>query len=258
MLICIFMNQRMSLSLLEQEFLKEAAKNKKKKKPKCKGTESSPVGSPRQRAFCGRMCGHRKKNTKSKGKKDPDSCINQALRRWKCRCAADEREVLKVVADLLIAGDEAEEAQSGLSDEACDALCFYVAMLRAVYMVHKQNHWMIYGHSGHTLLQRLYEEVEDDLDEAAEKAVGAGAALKYLGTESQIAGQFVPENKDMASVLEASTRIEKEFQTVAQKVYDSLKELDELTMGMDDMIMSHFSKSESRVYLLEHGDDKGK
>ena len=57
------------------------------KKPKCKGTESSPVGSPRQRAFCGRMCKHRVKNTGSKKKKDPDSCINQSLRRWKCRCS---------------------------------------------------------------------------------------------------------------------------------------------------------------------------
>lgn len=54
---------------------------------KCVGTKSSPVGSPRQRAFCGRMCGHKKKNTGKDTKSDPDSCINQALRRWKCRCS---------------------------------------------------------------------------------------------------------------------------------------------------------------------------
>ena len=54
---------------------------------KCIGTKSSPVGSPRQRAFCGRMCGHKKKNTGADAKSDPDSCINQALRRWKCRCS---------------------------------------------------------------------------------------------------------------------------------------------------------------------------
>ena len=53
---------------------------------KCVGDKKAPVGSPRQRAFCGRMCGHKKKNTKSDTKSDPDSCINQALRRWKCRC----------------------------------------------------------------------------------------------------------------------------------------------------------------------------
>jgi hypothetical protein len=53
---------------------------------KCKGYKKSPVGSPRQRSFCSRMCGHKKKNTSSKTAEDRDSCINQALRRWKCRC----------------------------------------------------------------------------------------------------------------------------------------------------------------------------
>jgi hypothetical protein len=54
---------------------------------KCKGTKKAPVGSPRQRSFCSRMCGHRKKNTGSKTAKDRDSCINQSLRRWRCRCS---------------------------------------------------------------------------------------------------------------------------------------------------------------------------
>lgn len=53
---------------------------------KCKGSEKAPVGSPRQKSFCGRMCGMKKKNTGTKKKKDPDSCLNQSLRRWKCRC----------------------------------------------------------------------------------------------------------------------------------------------------------------------------
>ena len=54
---------------------------------KCKGYMKAPVGSPRQRSFCSRMCGMRKKNTSSETAKDPDSCINQSLRRWRCRCS---------------------------------------------------------------------------------------------------------------------------------------------------------------------------
>lgn len=53
---------------------------------KCKGYKKSPVGSPRQRSFCKRMCGMKKHNTGAATTKDPDSCINQSLRRWKCRC----------------------------------------------------------------------------------------------------------------------------------------------------------------------------
>lgn len=53
---------------------------------KCSGTKKSPVGSPRQKAFCARHCGLKKKLTSKEVADDPDSCINQGLRRWKCRC----------------------------------------------------------------------------------------------------------------------------------------------------------------------------
>jgi hypothetical protein len=53
---------------------------------KCTGDKKSPVGSPRQRAFCARHCGMKKKLTSKEVADDPDSCINQGLRRWKCRC----------------------------------------------------------------------------------------------------------------------------------------------------------------------------
>ena len=54
---------------------------------KCTGYKSSPVGSPRQRAFCKRHCGMKKKLTSKKVADDPESCINKGLRRWKCRCS---------------------------------------------------------------------------------------------------------------------------------------------------------------------------
>ena len=53
---------------------------------KCTGTKHSPVGSPRQRAFCARHCGMKKHRTSPAVAKDPESCINKGLRRWKCRC----------------------------------------------------------------------------------------------------------------------------------------------------------------------------
>lgn len=53
---------------------------------KCVGFKKAPVGSPKQRAFCKRHCGMKKKLTSKKVADDPDSCINKGLRRWKCRC----------------------------------------------------------------------------------------------------------------------------------------------------------------------------
>ena len=45
-----------------------------------------PEGGSRKKSFCARMCGMKKKRTGSKGKSDPNSRINKALRKWKCRC----------------------------------------------------------------------------------------------------------------------------------------------------------------------------
>jgi len=40
----------------------------------------------RRKSFCSRMCGMKKKRTGAKGKRDPKSRINKALRKWNCSC----------------------------------------------------------------------------------------------------------------------------------------------------------------------------
>tara|TARA_Y100001972_G_scaffold59869_1_gene73279 strand:+ start:10306 stop:10779 length:474 start_codon:yes stop_codon:yes gene_type:complete len=40
----------------------------------------------RRKSFCSRMCGMKKKRTGAKGKRDPNSRINKALRKWNCNC----------------------------------------------------------------------------------------------------------------------------------------------------------------------------
>jgi hypothetical protein len=55
-------------------------------------TEKNPTGErdKRQNSFCSRMCGMKKHETGSKTKKDPDSRINKALRKWNCKCGSDK------------------------------------------------------------------------------------------------------------------------------------------------------------------------
>jgi len=45
-----------------------------------------PGGGSRKKSFCARMCGMKKSRTGAEGKRDPNSRINKALRKWKCRC----------------------------------------------------------------------------------------------------------------------------------------------------------------------------
>ena len=51
-------------------------------------TEKNPTGKKKARraSFCARMCGMKSKRTESKGKSDPNSRINKALRKWRCKC----------------------------------------------------------------------------------------------------------------------------------------------------------------------------
>jgi hypothetical protein len=51
-------------------------------------TEKNPTGKKkaRRKSFCARMCGMKKSRTGAKGQRDPNSRINKALRKWRCRC----------------------------------------------------------------------------------------------------------------------------------------------------------------------------
>ena len=51
-------------------------------------TEKNPTGksASRRKSFCARMCGMKKSLTSAKTANDPNSRINKALRKWRCRC----------------------------------------------------------------------------------------------------------------------------------------------------------------------------
>tara|TARA_R100000005_G_C4975629_1_gene187134 strand:+ start:643 stop:924 length:282 start_codon:yes stop_codon:yes gene_type:complete len=41
----------------------------------------------RRKSFCARMCGMKKRLTSAKTARDPNSRINKALRKWRCKCS---------------------------------------------------------------------------------------------------------------------------------------------------------------------------
>lgn len=64
-------------------------------------TESKPSGerAKRRSSFCARMCGHKRKNTGSATKNDPESRVNKALRKWRCKCGEEllKKAVLNMI-----------------------------------------------------------------------------------------------------------------------------------------------------------------
>jgi hypothetical protein len=51
-----------------------------------------PGGGSRKKSFCARMCGMKKRLTSSKTANDPNSRINKALRKWKCKCGKKKKK----------------------------------------------------------------------------------------------------------------------------------------------------------------------
>ena len=51
-------------------------------------TKKNPTGkdASRRKSFCARMCGMKKRLTSAKTANDPNSRINKALRKWRCKC----------------------------------------------------------------------------------------------------------------------------------------------------------------------------
>jgi len=129
-----------------------------------------------------------------------------------------------------------------------------VAYLKAIYTIHQQNHWLSKGdhfYGNHLLFQRLYESAQEDLDSIAEKCIGifGEESVDYkfqLKVTQNIMNKYVSQKG-----LEQSLSAEKDYLKILKTCYIVLKEKDSMTLGLDDMIMSIYSKREESVYLLQ-------
>jgi hypothetical protein len=61
----------------------------------------------RRKSFCARMSGMKKAHASAKTKRDPDSPINKALRRWNCE-SIEQLQELVVLAEQLVAKHKKE------------------------------------------------------------------------------------------------------------------------------------------------------
>lgn len=133
---------------------------------------------------------------------------------------------------------------------------FYVATLRAIYLIHQHSHWTAKGtgfYGDHLLFARLYESAEADADLAAEKFLGLFGenALDYqlqLELLGKILARYTEQEGNPTAM---SLAIEKDFVQFCSEAYKAFKEENVMTLGLDDMIMSIASKREESCYLLQ-------
>lgn len=142
-------------------------------------------------------------------------------------------------------------------------LSVLLSYLKFMLNVHQTHHWQakddpFYG--DHKLFQSLYEQVENEIDLVAEKAVGLGSVnnvdltLQILQvakiTKNYYAqlGSTIPSASDLAY---KSLQVEQQFLSLISCVRDSLKATATLTYGVDNMLAGIYDTHESHVYLLK-------
>jgi DNA-binding ferritin-like protein len=133
--------------------------------------------------------------------------------------------------------------------------CVYIAFLRTLYIVHQNNHWTCQGndfYGNHLLFEKIYKTAQENADMAAEKFVGLYGSNSLLLTEqAKYLNSILTEFSVGDDLIDLSLKLEKAFQEISKKLYKELESSNQLTLGVDDMIMSIANTREEAIYLLK-------
>ncbi len=147
------------------------------------------------------------------------------------------------------------QGKSGKAEQKAALLKLLLGYLRASHWIHWTSHWQVHGenfYGDHLLMEKIYKAIKKDIDTLAEKMVGmsGGQIVNPLEQTYFLLG-FVNEvcHKEYTPI-ERAFLVEKNLQTILKRVYEELKGMKEITLGMDDFIMQMANDHETFLYLL--------
>lgn len=149
-----------------------------------------------------------------------------------------------------------EQAQIELAQKgaAIEMLQWLLACMRAQYWSYQQSHWQVKGqqfYGDHLLFQRLYESVQEQTDVLAEKMVGMYGPEAVDGLDLGAKFEVFIKRWSQADCLHRRGLLsEQDIQGIIKRVYEYLKSVGELSLGMDDFLMATASEHETNQYLL--------
>lgn len=130
--------------------------------------------------------------------------------------------------------------------------------LRAMYQMYQHMHWKSSGetfYADHLLFQRLYGDLQEELDSIAERIIGLSDDPSSINNESdseaasKLLKKMLKDNdKDFApQAIEA----EKALMVLIRKIIE-----DGVTDGLEDLLQGIASLHESHLYLLQQRNRK--
>lgn len=146
-------------------------------------------------------------------------------------------------------------------DKCSKTAALYIASLKAISLIHQHSHWTTRGiafYGNHLLFERIYKSALEDLDLAAEKFIGLFGpdCLDYV-LQADLLNKVLLRYKGLeGKPLLMSLTVEQDFLKFSKDAYNCFEEEGNLTLGLDDMVMSIASNREGAVYLLQQTEGK--
>lgn len=121
---------------------------------------------------------------------------------------------------------------------------------------HYQNaHWLCQGPSfygDHLLYERLYENIEEEVDSFAERMIGLFGPGSFSIESHQRTIKIMSEKWAKTDCLvRRSIKVEKTVLGFLRKTKSELERNGELTLGLEDFLPAVASQHETHLYLLK-------
>ena len=134
-----------------------------------------------------------------------------------------------------------------------------LGMFHAIYWLHWTTHWQTKGnpyYGDHLLFERLYGALPAEIDTLAEKLVqlhGSEAVdiAEHHPVMGAWLGRWIPEGGGDLDPVGRALAAERDFQKSIRSTYEDLKAEGELSLGLDDFLMSTANAHETHLYLLQ-------
>lgn len=127
-----------------------------------------------------------------------------------------------------------------------------LSFLRVLYLHYHTSHWQSKEYQLHLLFQRFYETIPEEIDNLAEKMVGYygnnSVELSIIEIKTQKWIKMFEKTKDL---IKRSLDYENKLQELIKHSYDSIKKNKEMSLGLDDYLMSLSNDHETNIYLLK-------
>lgn len=145
--------------------------------------------------------------------------------------------------------------QARAGGAALEQLKELLAVLRAAYETYRTSHWQATGegyYGDHLMLQRIYEDAEKSVDQVAERTVGYyGSSSVDLSDQAERVRTWSATFGRETCPVKASLLAARAVRDQLTESYDEIRRSRQMSLGLDDLLMSLASKNDEHQYLLQ-------